>query len=231
MFDLELFRKPTFVGGLITAFGINSTIYAMFLYLVLYLQNAEHLSPLAAGLRLAIITGASMLAGFPAGRLSSHMPIRWLIGPGLLLVGVGLLLMRGLSADSSWIHLLPGFIVAGVGTGLINPPLASTAVGVVANQDAGMASGMNSTFRQVGIATAVAALGSIFASKLAGATANTLTARYASALNDLLLIAGVAALAAAAFATVLIRQKDFVAHRAPAAGQPPATTLQPEPQA
>jgi EmrB/QacA subfamily drug resistance transporter len=226
MFDLELFRKPTFVGGLITAFGINSTIYAMFLYLVLYLQNAEHLSPLDAGLRLAIITGASMLAGFPAGRLSSHMPIRWLIGPGLLLVGVGLLLMRGLSADSSWIHLLPGFIVAGVGTGLINPPLASTAVGVVANQDAGMASGMNSTFRQVGIATAVAALGSIFASKLAGATAHTLTAHYASALNDLLLIAAVAALVAATLATVLIRQKDFVAHGTPAGNQrPPAPAL------
>jgi EmrB/QacA subfamily drug resistance transporter len=222
MFDLKLFRKPTFVGGLITAFGINGTIYAMFLYLVLYLQNAEHLSPLAAGLRLAIITGASMLAGFPAGALSSRMPIRWLIGPGLLLVGVGLLLMRGLSADSSWIHLLPGFIVAGAGTGMINPPLASTAVGVVAQHDAGMASGMNSTFRQVGIATSVAALGSIFASKLTGATSHTLAIRYASALNDLLLITGVAALVAAGLATVLIRQKDFVAHGAPAATQAPA---------
>ncbi len=46
------------------------------------------------------------------------------IAPGLALVGIGLLLMRGLDVQSGWTHLIPGFIVAGVGTGLINPPLA-----------------------------------------------------------------------------------------------------------
>ena len=143
----------------------------MFLYLTVYMQNADHFSPLGTGVRLAIITLASMVVGVPAGRLSARISTRWLIGPGLLLIGVGLLLMSGLSADSSWTHLVPGFIVAGVGTGLVNPPLASTAVGVVAQQDAGMASGMNSTFRQIGIATAVAALGSIFTSQLSGSDA------------------------------------------------------------
>ena len=55
-------------------------------------------------------------------------------------------------------------IVAGAGIGMINPPLASTAVGVVQPQQAGMASGINSTFRQVGIATGIALLGSLFSS-------------------------------------------------------------------
>jgi MFS family permease len=110
---------------------------------------------------------------------------------------------------------VPGFIVAGVGTGLVNPPLASTAIGVVAPHDAGMASGMNSTFRQIGIATAVAALGSIFTAKLSGATPQTLNAHYASALNELLVISGVTALVAAVLATILIRPRDFVASRAP----------------
>ena len=90
------------------------------------------------------------------------MPVRLLIGPGLLMVGVGLLLMRGLNAGSAWTHLIPGMIVAGVGVGLVNPPLASTAVGVVPPQQAGMASGINSTFRQVGIATGIALLGTLF---------------------------------------------------------------------
>ena len=90
------------------------------------------------------------------------VPIRFLIAPGLALVGVGLLLMRGLSASSGWTHLIPGFIVAGAGTGLINPPLASTAIGVVPPERAGMASGINSTFRQIGIATGIAGLGSLF---------------------------------------------------------------------
>jgi EmrB/QacA subfamily drug resistance transporter len=215
MFDLKLFRKPTFVGGAIAAFGINGSLYAMLLYLVLYMQNALHLSPLGAGLRLAIITVLAMVTGVPAGRLSAHMPVRWLIGPGLLLVGIGLLLMRGISADSSWTHLIPGFIVAGAGSGMINPPLASTAVGVVAPQDSGMASGINSTFRQVGIATAVAALGSIFAHDLAGTTAATLSTHYASALNGLLLIAAIVALVAGVVSMPLIRTRDFVTHGAP----------------
>jgi hypothetical protein len=92
------------------------------------------------------------------------VPIRLLIGPGLLIVGIGLLLMRGLDTGSSWTHLIPGMIVAGAGAGLVNPPLASTAVGVVPPQQAGMASGINSTFRQVGTATGIALLGTLFAS-------------------------------------------------------------------
>ena len=74
--------------------------------------------------------------------------------------------MTGLDGSSSWTHLIPGFIVAGVGAGMVNPPLASTAVGVVAPQRSGMASGVNTTFRQIGIATGIAVYGSIFASSL-----------------------------------------------------------------
>ncbi len=52
MFDLSLFRKPTFVGGSIAAFGMNGSLYAMLLYLVLYLQSALHYS--ALGVRVAL---------------------------------------------------------------------------------------------------------------------------------------------------------------------------------
>jgi EmrB/QacA subfamily drug resistance transporter len=212
MFDLSLFRKPTFVGGSIAAFGMNGSLYAMFLYLVIYFQNSLHLSALGSGLRLAVITAGSLITAIPAGRLSEHMPVRWLIGPGLILVGVGLILMHGITGDSSWTHLIPGFVVAGAGSGMVNPPLASTAVGVVQPRDAGMASGINTTFRQVGIATAVAALGSIFAAKLNGATATTLGAHYATAMNELLLITAIIAVVAGVLAGWLIRRRDFVVH-------------------
>ncbi len=231
MFDLKLFRKPTFVGGSIAALGINGSIYAMFLYLVLYLQTSLHLSALGTGLRIAIITVVSMATAVPAGRLSARMPARWLIGPGLLLVGIGLLLMRGISADSSWTHLIPGFIVAGAGSGMINPTLASAAVGVVAPKDSGMASGINNTCKQVGISIAIAAFGSIFAHQLAGATAHTLNVHYASAINELLLIAALVALVAGLVSMPLIRPRDYVAHAAPATSPPPAPVLEPQPQA
>jgi hypothetical protein len=133
-------------------------------------------SALQTGLRLLILSGAILVVSGIAGRLSSKVPVRMLIGPGLVLAGVGLLLMRGLTAASTWTHLIPGLIVAGVGVGFINPPLASTAVGVVEPRRAGMASGINSTFRQVGIATGIALLGALFASRLSSAV-TALTAR------------------------------------------------------
>ena len=166
MFDLNLFRLPTFSGGLAAAFGLSASIFAMLLYLVLYLQDILGYSPLGTGVRLMVISGAVLVVGMVAGRLSSRVPVRLLIGPGLIIVGVGLLLMRGLNAGSSWTHLIPGMIVGGIGIGMVNPPLASTAVGVVAPQRAGMASGINSTFRQVGIATGIALLGSLFSNKV-----------------------------------------------------------------
>jgi EmrB/QacA subfamily drug resistance transporter len=166
MFDLKLFRLPTFSGGLTAAFGLSASIFAMLLYLVLYLQDILGYSPLAAGVRLMFISGAILITASVAGRLSTRVPVRLLIGPGLIIVGVSLLLMRGLNAESSWTHLIPGMIVGGVGVGLVNPPLASTAVGVVPPQRAGMASGINSTFRQVGIATGIALLGSLFSNQV-----------------------------------------------------------------
>ena len=176
MFDLNLFRLPTFSGGLVAALGLSASIFSMLLYLVLYLQDILGYSALGTGVRLTVISGGILVTATLAGRLSSRVPVRFLIGPGLILVGVSLLLMRGLTATSSWTHLIPGMIIGGLAVGMVNPPLASTAVGVVAPQRAGMASGINSTFRQVGIATGIALLGSLFASKVTD-DINTGTAR------------------------------------------------------
>ncbi|MGH2893184.1 MAG: MFS transporter, partial [Solirubrobacteraceae bacterium] len=162
MFDLRLFRKPTFNGGLIAAFALSGGLFALFLYLTLYLQDILGYSALQTGLRFLVLSGAILLTSSAAGRATASVPVRLLIAPGLVLVGVGLLLMRGLTESSGWTHLIPGFILAGAGTGLINPPLASTAIGVVTPDRAGMASGINSTLRQVGIATGIAGLGSLF---------------------------------------------------------------------
>ena len=162
MFELRLFRKPTFTGGLIGAFALSGGLFALFLYLTLYLQDQLGYSALQTGLRFLVLSGGILLTSTLAGRLTAHVPIRLLIAPGLLMVGIGLLLMRGVTADSGWTHLIPGFIVAGAGTGMINPPLASTAIGVVTPDRAGMASGINSTFRQIGIATGIAGLGALF---------------------------------------------------------------------
>ena len=166
MFDMKLFKLPAFSGGSVAAFGLSASIFSMLLYLVLYLQDVLGYSPLATGARLMVISGGILATSTMAGRLTSRVPVRLLIGPGLIIIGAGLLLMRGLDAGSAWTHLIPGMIAGGVGVGLVNPPLASTAVGVVPPQRAGMASGINSTFRQVGIATGIALLGTLFSNNV-----------------------------------------------------------------
>ena len=155
-----------FDGGLAAAWAISASIFSALTFLGLYLQNALGLSAIATGVRFLPLTGAIFLTAGVAGRLTARVPRRILIAPGFLLVGSGLLVMRGITAASGWTHLLPGMIVAGVGAGLVNVPLVSTAVGVVEPARAGMASGINSTLRQVGIATGVAALGSLFATQV-----------------------------------------------------------------
>src|SRR6516164_9863124 len=176
MFDLTLFRLPAFSGGSVAAFGLSASIFAMILYLVLYLQDILGYSALGTGLRMTVMSGGMFIAATIAGRASAHVPVRLLVGAGLIAGGVALLLMRGLGATSSWTHLIPGLALAGVGAGLVNPPLASTAVGVVRPERAGMASGINSTFRQVGIATGIAVLGTLFTHTLTGQVRATITA-------------------------------------------------------
>jgi EmrB/QacA subfamily drug resistance transporter len=166
MLDLSLFHKPTFGGASIVAFALSFAMFSMFLYLTLYIQNVLGFSPLEAGLRFLPVTLLAFFVAPVSGRLSARLPARGMLSLGLLLVGVGLLLMGGLDVDSRWTALLAGFVVAGAGIGLINPVLASTAIGVVEPARSGMASGISNTFRQVGIATGVAALGAIFQARV-----------------------------------------------------------------
>ncbi|WGL50743.1 MFS transporter [Nocardioides sp. BP30] len=222
MFDLGLLRIPTFLGGSIAAFAMNGSLFAILLYLTLYLQQDLGYSALQTGLRLLVMSGVTMVVATIAGRLSGHVPVRWLIGPGLLLVGIALFLMANLDADSGWTHLIPGLLLAGVGSGLVNPPLASTAVGVVHHHQSGMASGANTTFRQIGIAVGIAAYGSIFSAALRDGAAHGLDphASYAHGLNQLFVVSGCLAVIGGLASIALIRRKDFVASTATPAKEP-----------
>jgi EmrB/QacA subfamily drug resistance transporter len=247
MLDLTLFRKPAFNGVSAVAFALSAAMFAMFLYITIYIQGVLEYSPLEAGVRFLPLTLLSFAVSPIAGVLSKRVPLRVLMGVGLTTVGIGLLLMRGLSEDSEWTALLAGFMVAGIGIGLTNPGIGQAAIAVVAPARAGMASGINTTFRQVGIATGVAGLGAVFQSRIdsklaelipgapsglgeavasGGARAvppgSQLDAKiaFSSALNDILLIGAVIAFIGAALAFVLVRDRDFVVSPREEAAEP-----------
>ncbi len=174
MLDLTLFKRPAMVGVSLGSFTLSASIFAMFLYLTLYMQEVLGYSALAAGLRFLPLSMLAFIVAPVAGKLTVHVQTRLLMSLGLLLVAVGCHLMTDVAGDSAWTVLLPGFIVCGLGVGLTNPVLASGAVSVVPPEQSGMSSGTASTFRQVGIATGIAGLGAIFVHEIAPAVVDNL---------------------------------------------------------
>jgi EmrB/QacA subfamily drug resistance transporter len=216
MLDLRLFNIPTFTGAQIVAFSLHASMFSMFLYITLYMQNVLRYSPLETGVRFLPISVLSFIVAPLAGKLAERFPIRVFLGTGLTLVGVGLLLMSGIDPGDGWTTLLGGFILGGIGIGCVNPPLATTAIGVVEPRRGGVASGINSTFRQVGTAVGIAGLGAILQAKLGhdlGPAALASAAgrnAYIDAFNELLVVGAAVAFVGAALALVLIRRRDFV---------------------
>jgi EmrB/QacA subfamily drug resistance transporter len=162
MLDPRLFRIPAFTGTAVVAFAQSVAIYPMFLFLAIYFQELLGYGPFDTGLRVLPITLALFALAPISGRLTGRVSLRALLVAGLVLVGAGLLLMRGVTVESDWTRLVAGFVVGGAGIGVISPALAAAMVGVLPVERAGLASGINNTFRQVGIAAGIAGLGAIF---------------------------------------------------------------------
>lgn len=166
MLEFRLFRKPAFTGATLAAFAFGGSLFSMFLYITLYLQNILHHSPFQAGLRLLPLTLLVLLAAPIAGRLTEHVPLRLLLGVGAALTAVGLGFMTRVAADSRWTVLLLGFIIAGLGSGLFNPPRAAATVATVPEEKLGVGSSVNNTAIQLGLATGIASLGAVFESRV-----------------------------------------------------------------
>jgi EmrB/QacA subfamily drug resistance transporter len=161
MFDLSLFKNPTFVGSSVSAFTVCFSVLALIFFLTTWLQSILGYSAVEAGLRMLVFTGAALAFAPLAGRMTASVSPRVVLPLGLALVTVGVLSMTAVSASSTWTAILPGLALSGIGLGLMNPTLASTAVSVVPPWRGGMASGMNSTFREAGTAAGIAVAGTL----------------------------------------------------------------------
>jgi EmrB/QacA subfamily drug resistance transporter len=162
MLPLRLFRNHAFTGVQFAAFAVSASMFALFLYLTLYLQQFLGYSAIDAGIRYLPITIGAFIIAPISGMALAKIQARYLMTGGLALVGAGLLLMSGLDMNSEWTALLLGFVVGGIGVGLLNPVIADVALSVVPKEQSGMAAGINDTFRQVGVAVGIAAWGAIF---------------------------------------------------------------------
>jgi len=128
----------------------------------------ESRDPIETGLVLAPLAVVSFAVSAVAGRLSTRVPLTQALVGGLALAGAGMLLLSTLEAGSSWLALLPGLAVIGAGVGLTNPLATFAHLGVLPPTHGGLASALNNTARQVGLAIGIAALGALLQASVRG---------------------------------------------------------------
>ncbi|MFE2285667.1 MFS transporter [Streptomyces sp. NPDC059443] len=167
MLDLSLFRSPTFVAVMAAALLMSGAAFGYMMFISLWLQSAEGLGPVAAGMTVLPLSLAAFVVAAVTGKLMHGAPARLTIGGGLFLIGAGALLQGWMLDDGDgWTALAAGLAVTGVGVGMISPALAAAAMGAVPPARAGMAGGALNTARQLGMALGIAVLGAVFQSGL-----------------------------------------------------------------
>jgi EmrB/QacA subfamily drug resistance transporter len=166
MLDLSLLRRGSFSGAVLGAGFLSAAAFSCLAYTSIWLQSVIGLSPIEAGLVFLPLSASAFIVSAGIGRFLHGWNPRWVISGGLLLIGIGAFLQSGLDAGSSWESLSLGLLFVGVGVGLANPSLVSTGMAAVPRRNGGMASGAVNTGRQLGLALGIAAIGSVFQSRV-----------------------------------------------------------------
>jgi MFS family permease len=155
MLDLTLFGRPAFVSSIAAAFATGAGVIGLMSFSPAFLQRALGASmPQAATLLLAW-SGTSAVVALLARRLPAAFSVRYRLVVSLLVVAAGLALLSGLGPGASVLDLVPGMLVAGVGSGVLNAALGQIAVASVPIGQSSVGSGANNTARYVGGALGV----------------------------------------------------------------------------
>jgi len=158
----QLWRTRSLVAAVLVMLGATGILVSTFFLNSLYLQQVQGASALRVGLEflpLALVIGASAHLG---SRLLPRAGSRVLIVTGLVAMGAGALLLTGVSARSGYLTgFLPGLLVIGIGTGLVLPATAITAMSEIADDRAGTAAGLMTAAHEIGAALGVAVFSAV----------------------------------------------------------------------
>jgi EmrB/QacA subfamily drug resistance transporter len=174
MVELSFFSARRFSVAMM---GLGLTIFALsgaLFLLTQYLQFCLGFSALQTGLRIAPIAFILLVVALLSSWAVRHLGTKMVVFIGMALIAVGLALLTGVTTHSTYVQVLPAFILMGVGTGLAVAPCTDSVMGSVSIEQSGVGSATNSTALQIGSALGVAVLGSL------------LNTRYQSAMATLL---------------------------------------------
>jgi len=163
MFDFSVFRIREFSGAILGSVGMNFSFWPFMIYLPIYFQMGLGYGAVKAGLSLLAYTLPTLVVAPLGERLALRYRPGNVIPLGMFTIGVGFVLMRwGCGVvGASWLTLLPGELMAGIGLGLTNTPVTNTTTGAVADERAGMASGIDMSARLITLAINIAVMGVI----------------------------------------------------------------------
>ncbi len=161
LIEVRFFRSVPFAGASITAIGVFAAVGGFLFLNTLYLQDARGLSPLEAGLYTLPMAGAMLVAAPLSGRILANRGTRLpLVVGSIALIASGLLLTT-MTSTTPDLLLFVAYLLFGIGTGMINPPITNTAITGMPPSQAGVAAAVASTSRQVGATLGVAVLGAL----------------------------------------------------------------------
>jgi len=166
---LSIFHNRSLSVSNVVALILGASIFSMFYFLSLYMQQVLGYSALRTGIGYLSIAAAIIVAAGVAQNLVAKFGVRVVLGAGIVLAGGGLVYFSQISVHGTYAGtLLPGFLLAGIGLGLSFVPVTIGAVSGVLPRESGIASGLINTTQQIGGALGVAVLSTIAVSVTTG---------------------------------------------------------------
>ncbi|GAA2086954.1 MFS transporter [Pseudolysinimonas kribbensis] len=200
LLPLRLFRDRSFTIANVVGFGFSFGMFGAVFILIQYLQIVQGHTPLEAAVMTTPWTMAPMIVAPLAGLIAPRVGTRALIVVGLLLQAAGLgWLGLTMAADTGYGMMLPAFILAGVGMGMVFAPSSTAVLANIAPEDTAKASGTNSTVREIGVALGTAVLTAVFT----GAGGQLTPTGYVDAAHPAVLVGAAVVLATALLAILL----------------------------
>lgn len=161
MLEPRLFARPQFLASISGALFTGLSVVGLMSYAPALMQRALHISVLGSAAVLAAWSATSMVVALAARWLPGRLATQTRLVIGLALAAAGELALSGLGTGASWPRLVPGLLLAGVGSGIVNAALGRIAIESVPLGRAGMGSGAGNTARYVGGAAGAALVVSI----------------------------------------------------------------------
>jgi predicted MFS family arabinose efflux permease len=165
MLPLEFFKKPGFAVTNVVSLSMYFGMFGSIFFMSQFLQNVLGNTPLQAGVKLLVWTGATMTVSPLAGFFSERYGSRWFMTTGLALQAIALGWLAGIvGVDTTYSSMVIPFILAGSGMALVFAPSANAVLASVRTEQAGQASGATNAIRELGGVLGIAVLATVFTS-------------------------------------------------------------------